>query len=328
MAFEQIIKDGKGSGRAAAVSQVQALSVEETRLYQKNVDVITAQRTITGYSLIGTKESDKKWQLIEDVTSGTITRTRLADTGSFTFSWDDRLTQFAETFTNAFSTLFAASDYALVGDVAEYEIENTDAFSISAWVKPATGTAQRVITSKQAGTGNAAGWRLSVQTQLRWHLSGGASGDRMEVRSTNNINDDAWHHVVMTKAGGSAAASTIALYVDNVDVTGSPNADTLVSSSLNNDAMQISGRNLTSTAFIGNLDEISYWNVELSPTEVNQIYNTAKPGNLEDLSFFGSTVGWYRMGDGVSFPTLPDETTNNDATYTNMVASQIEEEVP
>jgi hypothetical protein len=329
MAFQVELIDGTDNGKHAKVSDVQALVTEETNLYIINQDVVNPSRTITGRALIGSKETDKVWQLKEVVTSGNITRTRLAGDGSFSFSWDDRLNQFEQSFNNSFSTNFQASDYANFGDIPQFDYEYTDEFSISGWIKASTGTSQRIICSKQEGTGNGLGWRLASQTQLRFHMSGGASGNRIEVRSATSTNTDTWLHFVVTKSNG-LGASTVTMYINNALETPTLSSDTLSSTAIGAGNAQISGRNTTSSAFVGNIDELAFWDKVLSSDEVGNVYNSGSPGNLEDLSFFGNCTGWYRMGDNTSasFPTLVDETGNENATYTNMTADQIQEEVP
>ena len=76
----------------------------------------------------------------------------------------------------------------------------------------------------------------------------------------------------------------------------------------------------------GLLDEISYWSKALSAEEIVSIYNGGKPNNLEGLS---GLVGWWRDGDSATYPTIPDDSTNsNTGTMTNMVAGDINPDVP
>ena len=53
--------------------------------------------------------------------------------------------------------------------------------------------------------------------------------------------------------------------------------------------------------FDGNVDEVAYWNVVLTPTEIEAIYNATSAGTPDqtaDLSEMSTPpLVWYRMGD-------------------------------
>ena len=54
------------------------------------------------------------------------------------------------------------------------------------------------------------------------------------------------------------------------------------------------------------------------------MYNLRNPTDLLTSTPSANLIGWWRMGDGATFPTIPDASTNsNDATMTNMNASDI-----
>jgi hypothetical protein len=74
---------------------------------------------------------------------------------------------------------------------------------------------------------------------------------------------------------------------------------------------------------------VSMFDAVLTITNVNDIYNSGKPG---DLAGFGFLIGWWRNGDptgGAAYPTIVDQSANsNDGTMTNMVAADIVTDVP
>ena len=79
---------------------------------------------------------------------------------------------------------------------------------------------------------------------------------------------------------------------------------------------------------LGNIDEVSVYNSELSASDVASIYNgngAGKPGDVTSLN----PVGWWRMGDNDSGTgtTVTDQGSgDNDGTLTNDAA--FEEDVP
>ncbi len=54
------------------------------------------------------------------------------------------------------------------------------------------------------------------------------------------------------------------------------------------------------------------------------VYGGGAPPDLTDASAPSNLVGYWRMGDGATFPTIPDDSTNsNDGTMTNMEATDL-----
>jgi hypothetical protein len=84
----------------------------------------------------------------------------------------------------------------------------------------------------------------------------------------------------------------------------------------------------------GNIDNSSMWNVELTSSDVTELYNAGKPMDptlhSREVSSPGSLISWWRMGDasGDVFPTIVDNVASNDGTLINMEASDIVEDVP
>ncbi|MBP93388.1 MAG: hypothetical protein CMC55_04645, partial [Flavobacteriaceae bacterium] len=85
--------------------------------------------------------------------------------------------------------------------------------------------------------------------------------------------------------------------------------------------------------WIGNIDEVSIYNIELTAANVTTLYND---GFANTVAADTGLIGWWRMGDGgiigdpiATPPTIPDETGNNDGTMTNMGAyTDFEADVP
>lgn len=303
--------------------------VEPEKVLDERVDAVSLATTFTGLSkTIATDTSEPVWQ-IKRVTVQDDVVTEYADNGNFTQVWDDRYDLFSPiTFINTTSILTdGTNDFVSIGNVPELSFSHTDPYSISGWFRTEK-SAEGVIFSKQAG-GNNAGYRLSCQAgQIRFHISGGAAGDRIEARTfVDTYGDSFWHHVLVTY-DGSTNASGVAIWVDGASIFTTLNADTLVSTSVNAQAAQICGRNSTSNIFEGFLDEISVWNRVLTPSEVGDVYNLGAPTNLLDLSSSSDLVGWWSFDDAI-FPSVPDQTTSsNDGIMFNMLSSSLVGETP
>ena len=67
----------------------------------------------------------------------------------------------------------------------------------------------------------------------------------------------------------------------------------------------------------------------MSPSQISEIYNSGSPTDLSLHSQAGNLAGWWRDGDGDTYPTISDESGNSkDATMINLSAASIETIVP
>ncbi len=282
-------------------------------------------------------DADERWNIYRASLSG-FEIELITASGEFNQVWDNRAALFgAPPFSNVKSVLCdGVNDHILIGNVSLLDFDGTtDAFSISAWFRTNV-TAERIIFSKQGG-GNNVGYRLTTQVdQLRIHISGGAAGNRIEVRTpTLTTADDDWHHVVMTYTG-SSAASGVNMIVDGVDQSGSLtiSADTLTTWGTNSIAAQMSGRNGTTLEWDGFLDEIAVFDVGLSVASAQAIFNSGNPADMnQDLGSYvekANMVSYYRFDNDV-FPNILDRSNVGnglDGVMTNMTESDLVSEVP
>ena len=268
------------------------------------------------------------------VTGGEVTQFSWADSRQFNQIWDDRDSLFGTApFSNNVSILCdGVDDYISIGNVSELDFDIANPFTISAWVRAnATTGAERIIFSKQAGSNNP-GYRFASQSPgLRFHLSGGTAGNRLELRGTtaSNPTDQFWHHCVATY-DGSGNDTGVNIYFDGSVVSTTSNGSATVTGSTTNAiAAQYSGRNGTTAEWDGFMDEIAVFDVELSAAQVTELYNSGTPGNIIGATYENDNVGWWRH-DGDTFPTIIDQgpASSNNATMTNMVASALVGEVP
>jgi len=82
-------------------------------------------------------------------------------------------------------------------------------------------------------------------------------------------------------------------------------------------------------SFPGKMDEYAIWNTSLSAGDISALYQARGTADLNDDGNSANLVGWWRMGDGDTFPTITDNSTNsNDGTMTNMTASDIVKDTP
>jgi hypothetical protein len=273
-------------------------------------------------------KSAAKWRIYRIVDTAIGLTKEYANGGEFNQIWNNRTSLFgAIPYSNSISTLFSTSSYAQIGNVSPLSFDRTDPFSISCWYKVSAGT-ERVLFSKQA-SGNNAGYRISIAGGTpQFHLSGGSSGNRIEVNSSfTNLNDGNWRHIVFTY-DGSGNASGVKIYNNSViDSTPTLTSDTLVSTTVNTAPAQISGRNLTANNFNGNIDEVSIYNRVLTSDEVAEIYSFGSPIGITELDSFDDCVGFWRMGDFHQGLLIPDFKNNNSALLINGTDADFVEDV-
>ena len=74
---------------------------------------------------------------------------------------------------------------------------------------------------------------------------------------------------------------------------------------------------------------MSVFDAELTQANITELYNLGDPTDVLTSTPNANLIGWWRMGDGATFPTIPDDSTNsNDGTMIDMVASDIRANAP
>jgi len=207
------------------------------------------------------------------------------------------------------STFNGTDEYVTMGDVLGFEY--TDSFSISCWFKCTSSGAAGFTVCKQDGSarGYALGLNAGNSYAVDFHLRNAHPGNRILVQSTTNgLDDGLWHHLVATWNGNaSPGAAGVNLYIDGVAETPIVDTDTLSATILTTASLNIGARNDGVDAhWDGSIDDVSIHAAELSPVEVIAIYNSGTPTDLRALASSANLVGYWRMGDGATSPTIPD----------------------
>ena len=110
--------------------------------------------------------------------------------------------------------------------------------------------------------------------------------------------NDTWYNIILTYNGATSGnLNKCNLYIDGVKETNTNGSNT---SSLNTSTSNFnigrhqSGASSYNNFFDGNVDEISFFNKELSQSEVTAIYNSGVP---TDLTGHANLTDWWRCGD-------------------------------
>ncbi len=200
-------------------------------------------------------------------------------------------------------------DFVTMGNVLNTSNTGADELSISVWYKTTTNATQ-LIVAKWANQSPFNGYALFlVGKELRFFIGSFVGNAYINVKSNsiNSLIDGNWHHVVLTY-DGSRASSGVKIYVDSTEISLNIIRDVApdgVSDYSSYQDFMIGVRGNASNIglpFNGNIDEVSYFNSELSASDVTSIYNGGVPNDISSLS----PVSWWRCGDGDTAPTLTD----------------------
>jgi hypothetical protein len=226
-------------------------------------------------------------------------------------------------FNNIYSTHFdGVDDYVALGVSGMSAAKNTGSFS--SWVKLETTSASGdVIRLFEDANNNIRILFNNPTGELRCVYKAG--GTTTTAVTTDVIEGDGnWHHL----AGTWDSSGNVSLYLDGTLKEANAISGTFVGSFTTASI----GNNADGGGYwLGNIDEVVLFNKELDSTEVSNLYNDGLPFNPEPLD---NMIGYWKMGDGgivgnsiATFPTIVDETGNNNGTMNNMVSTDFEADV-
>jgi hypothetical protein len=240
-----------------------------------------------------------------------------------------------EFFADAKSMLFDGVDERiLVAHNASLNLERTDAFSFSFWMKFLDDGVFRVLLAKQYDAVPFRGYavyRAATGEIIVQLINDTATTNRLAVSSTTGFTvSGAWYHVAVTYDGSSTAAG-LKVYKNGVLETPIVLYDSLSATMQTTNDLYIARREIVDTPgfFYGNINELALYNKALTVGEVVSIYNAGKPYDLTAHGPTGNLISWWRMGEGVTaFPAIPDVKGVNDGTAVNMESGDIVSDVP
>jgi hypothetical protein len=259
--------------------------------------------------------------------TGAVAHYKMSEQATFTDNWLVNNSALSNYSTRSFS-FDGVDDYVNCGN----SITNlqTGDISFSAWIYPtsfssynyfldsgAITTKKGIFAGLQITTGFVALARKTAVTDTRCNTGWVDCG-----LTINN-----WYNIVgvYDEDGGTAGVGQLKLYVNGVlkatvDGSGQDTGtgyDLYIGKSENN-----------FSHFIGNIDEVSFYDYPLTSGNVTTIYNSGSPANLTSLS----PTSWWRMGEDATFSTnwsLPDNGSgSNTGTSANMDLADLEGEAP
>ena len=227
-------------------------------------------------------------------------------------------------FNNIYSTHFdGVDDYVSLGVTGMSAVKNTG--SISAWFKlESTGASGDIMRLFEDSNNNIRIFYHNPSAELRCAYKAGGT-TTLAVLTDVIEADGNWHHV----SGTWDSSGSLSIYLDGT----LKQANTISGTFTGSFSAAAIGNNAEGGGFWkGNIDEVVLFNKTLSGTEVSNLYNNGLPFNPKPLD---NMKGYWKMGDGgivgnpiATFPTIVDETGNNNGTMTNMTSTDFEADVP
>lgn len=232
-----------------------------------------------------------------------------------------------QSFTNTKSTYFAGdNDYVTIGQPVDLDAwtPNSSEITISAWFKPGDIANQRFIIGKARMSDANISYIMAVNNDGSVYAIVGGSSN-----GSGSLVQDTWNHLLLT-IRNVAGTYKFYLFLNGVQVgigdagaTKNTTMDWLIGAS------RWDTNSSDSYPFLGNIDEVTFWNTAFSDEQVVALYNSGAPTNPNTHSQSASLLHWYRMGDGDTFPTVTDRKGSANGTCTNMSgASNFESDVP
>lgn len=221
-------------------------------------------------------------------------------------------------FLNQYSVNFdGVNDFVDLGNV-----KPTGAMTISYWFKGKS-TTTNATTLGTMGNSGQRGYQLSVNNGTKFFFQIASNATTVKTLAhTLSFDHTQWYHF----AGVYNPSTYMRIFINGSQVaevtSGVPSSQYVGNS--NTTKIGNRGDGGTFGRFIGNIDEVAFFDSALTNSNISTIY-TDGPNDISDLS----PLSWYRMGDGDTFPTLTDNGSGgNNGTMTNMVSGDIEEDVP
>lgn len=224
-------------------------------------------------------------------------------------------------------------------DMGSADLITADDYSISVWFKTSTEDEHQTMVSQ----GNSPKWQLLIQgtstdkNKVHFEHYVDALNNAMLISDTASEQQDGeWHHCAITADRGGV----LKMYLDKVLQTSTPDISSLTDSILDTSRDLVVGsysKNKGTKTFTGNLNDVAIWSGDgavLSAADVAVIYDNGPvdlliPSNYNTVGMEGKLVGYWRMGDEDTHPTIADNSSNNNnGTMTSMVSGDIVEDTP
>ena len=231
----------------------------------------------------------------------------------------------ASAVTNGYSLLFDASnDYLTIGDDSAIDDIFSGGGSVSLWYRyegTGSGSGYGKLICKDGATSNK-GWQIFHYAEGRLFyqftaVSGGGVTDA-KIDLVHSAGDDVWRNMVCVYDTDNIQTAHPTIYIDGSVVA--PVDDAVKSEATDayggDDGLDlfIGNKSGADRGWAGGIDEVSFWDRELTSSEVTSLYNSRTPTDLEGIE---NLVGWWRMEENTGTTVADSSENSNSGTITN-----------
>ena len=185
---------------------------------------------------------------------------------------------------------FTPNDYI---DANTTVASNLD-FSASAWIKPSSYSMPILGTRGLAAAGDSNGITMNINSSGNlWARIFTETSNVFNLQTGGIMPLNAWSHVAMTY---DSSTKTLKSYLNGTEAGSMVGTDPSVASTADLDI----GRSSVGTAydyFDGEISNTATFNTELTPIQVQTLYNNGKPGDISSLN----PVAWYKLDNNEVF---------------------------
>jgi len=138
-----------------------------------------------------------------------------------------------------------------------------------------------------------------------------------------------WFHLCFVYDGSESGSDKIKFYVNGSLQTIGSTAGTIPTTLPNTTSKLRLGNfsaSFTTRTFEGLMSNFSLWNTSLTSTQVTELYNSGKPGNLNNHSAYSNLVSWWQLGENSSFDGTNWTVLNEISTGPNGVSANMGED--
>ena len=192
-------------------------------------------------------------------------------------------------------------DFDGVGDKVDLPFVFSGSYTKEAWIK-----ARSIASTPNIVSGTGTAFYLS-QGKL---TAGGHGGFFDQVQDATALDINTWYHVAVTY---NAATQEMKLYRNGALVANSPNIPGYI------ETEQKIGTFAGGFYFSGRIDQVRFWTVERSATEIVNSYNCKISGDEPNLLAWYNFSGGFSEANNTGLTTLQDETdrcSSNNGTLT------------
>jgi len=230
--------------------------------------IATSSDAIGTFDVLDDSANQKLWLSFD---SDVIDKSGNADdgtvSGTTTFVTDSNR-YFDARYTKVFS--FNGSSQINIANENTFDRTNIQEMSISFWAKWTTASAMVFVTKMTAAANQ--GYEIGCLStgEIKIRLINTATTNEINKVTTTTYNTGTWRHFVLTKSTSSDTVG-VKLYVDGVSVSLTTTTNNLSATLANAIAVSVGGYNGGTSRFTGSMDDVQWWNVELTAAEVTKM---------------------------------------------------------